>query len=68
MNIATIKELRNAFADYVRSEGCSCCQDTKKHDKAARRLGTLLRVEPYADGSGFDFTKYRTPDTDGQPK
>lgn len=54
------KELRQAFADYVYSEGCTCCQNTEKHDAAAARLGKLLRVTPYADGSGYDFTKYRS--------
>jgi len=53
------REIRSAFAEYVYSEGCDCCSDVKRHDAAAARLGKLLRVEPYADGSGYDFSKYR---------
>ena len=50
--------IRDALADYIRSEGCSCCQDTEKHQEAAKRLAELLNVEPYKDGSGYNFYKY----------
>jgi hypothetical protein len=55
-----LKELRNALADYIASEGCSCCQNTEAHDAAADRLGKLLRVKRYEDDSGYDFYSYRT--------
>jgi len=55
-----LAELRNAFADYKYSEGCSCCRDLKRHDEAAIRLAKLLKVPPYKDGSGFHFTKFVT--------
>ncbi len=55
-----ISEIRRAFADYVASEGCSCCQDRPAHEEAAERLGKLLRVAKYSDGSGRDFYKYKT--------
>jgi hypothetical protein len=53
-------QLRTAIADYMISEGCSCCQDTEKHNEAAENIAKLLDVEPYEDGSGYDFYKYKT--------
>jgi len=53
-------EIRRAFADYVASEGCSCCQNTEAHEKAARRLGKLLKVPRYRDGSGYQFGRFAT--------
>jgi len=37
-----LEEIRQAFADYYASEGCSCCQDIEPHEKASLRLGELL--------------------------
>jgi hypothetical protein len=54
------KEVRQAIADYMRSEGCSCCQDRDSHIKHKERLAKLLRVSKYSDGSGYDFSKYQT--------
>jgi len=54
-----IKEIRTAVADYMYSEGCSCCRGLE-HDANAARLGKLLKVPPYPDGSGHDFSKFRT--------
>lgn len=56
MNLA---EIRRAVADYMQSEGCSCCRDTEAHEKHAAVLAKLLRVKKYADSSGYDFSKYR---------
>lgn len=52
--------LRQAVADYIRSEGCSCCRDMGAHDKNAARIAELLDVPPYPDGSGHDFHKFAT--------
>lgn len=49
------KLVRDAFQDYVRSEGCSCCQDYEAHKEAGNKLGKLLNFKPYSDGSGYDF-------------
>ena len=57
MNLETI---RNAVADYMRSEGCSCCQDIDKHESNTERLAELLDVEMYSDNSGYNFNKYST--------
>ncbi len=52
--------IRQAVADYMYSEGCSCCRNIDEHEENSKRLGKLLEVEPYSDGSGYDFFKYRT--------
>jgi hypothetical protein len=57
----TIPILREAVANYMFSEGCSCCESINAHAKHKRRLGKLLNVEMYDDGSGYNFSKYRTP-------
>lgn len=59
------KELRQAVADYMYSEGCSCCRDTPAHDEHKARLGKLLRVRSedagMKDGSRwYDFSKFRS--------
>lgn len=60
MTPAERKELRTAVADYMRAEGCSCCRDTEGHEKAKERIAKLLKVPRYSDGSGYDFSKFRT--------
>lgn len=57
---AEIVEIRTAFADYVKSEGCGCCGSKDAHDEASERLGKLLDVEKYSDGIGFNFYAYAT--------
>lgn len=51
--------LRTAVADYVRSEGCSCCQDREAHDKAYERMTTLLGIRK-KDG-WRSLVPYRSP-------
>lgn len=53
-------KIRRAVADYMRSEGCSCCRDREAHEQHAAALAKLLRVPKYEDGSGYDFARYRT--------
>jgi len=52
---------RRAFADYKRSEGCSCCRNIEAHDEAETRMAHLLAVKRYSDDSGWDWTPYQTP-------
>lgn len=52
--------LQKAVADYMWSEGCSCCQNVKAHEKAEARLAELLKPDAYEDGSGWDWGKYKT--------
>jgi hypothetical protein len=53
-----LEQIRQAFADYVASEGCSCCQNTELHDEALQRLGKLLDIPAYSDGSGIDTWQF----------
>ena len=55
-----LREIRQAVADYMQSEGCSCCRDYDAHKLHTERLGKLLKVSKYDDGSGRNFSKYRT--------
>jgi hypothetical protein len=52
------KAVRNAVANYMRSEGCGCCGNREDHDKHREILGRLLRAAKYKDGSGHDFRRY----------
>ena len=56
----TIAEIRRAVADYMRSEGCSCCRDSEAHTEHEARLAKMLRVPKYEDGSGFNFSRFET--------
>lgn len=57
---ATLDEIRQAVADYMGSEGCSCCRLEEAHRAHAARLAKLLDVPTYPDGSGYDFSQFRT--------
>lgn len=50
--------IRQALADYVCSEGCSCCQDRDAHEKARERLAKLLGIRKKDDW--YDLSKYRS--------
>jgi hypothetical protein len=52
-----LKRIRVAVANYMRSEGCSCCRSSD-HDKNREVLAKLLRVRKYQDW--YDFTRYET--------
>lgn len=59
-----LAQIRTAVADYMWSEGCSCCSDRDKHYEDRERLGKLLRV-PRKDDY-YDFQPYRSkPNTAG---
>ncbi len=60
VSISVLEQIRQAFADYRRAEGCSCCRDNDAHKEAEKRLAELLRPIPYDDGSGFDWWQYCT--------
>ena len=55
-----LKTIRQAVADYMLSEGCSCCRSIDAHKEHEARLAKLLRVPKYKDGSGYDFGKFRS--------
>lgn len=54
------RKLRTAVGDYMYSEGCDCCCNTDAHAEHKVVLAKLLNVPKYADGSGYDFYKYRS--------
>lgn len=55
-----VKQIREAIANYMQSEGCSCCRDIDAHIQHKMILAKLLRVPKYEDGSGYIFSKFRT--------
>ena len=57
---AKLAEIRRAVADYMWSEGCSCCQNIDAHKRHSAILAKILRVPKYPDGSGHDFYRFRT--------
>lgn len=52
------KKIRKAIANYMRSEGCSCCQDVDAHKEHTKILAKLLNVPMYKDKSGYNFHKF----------
>ena len=54
-----LSDVRRAVADYMYSEGCSCCRSSN-HDENGEWLAKLLKVKKYADKSGYDWFKYRS--------
>ena len=55
-----IEKIRNAIADYMAAEGCSCCRDIDGWEAARKRIAELLNVPMYDDESGYDFSQFRT--------
>ena len=51
--------IRAAVANYVSTEGCSCCE-SPHHVEDKARLAKLLQVRQYSDGSGYDFKRYES--------
>ncbi len=56
----TIAQIRRAVADYMSSEGCSCCRSIDRHDENEAVLAKLLKVPMYSDKSGYDFGRFET--------
>jgi len=53
-------DVRRAVANYIRSEGCGCCGDYEVHKQDEDRLGEVLCVPKYKDGSGRNFSKFQS--------
>jgi len=53
-----IEKIRKAIAEYMYSEGCSCCRNISKHEENIKNIAKLLGVEQYSDGSGYNFMQY----------
>jgi len=54
------KVIRELIANYMRSEGCTCCQDLEEHADVKRRLGELLNCGKYNDEDEYNFYQYAT--------
>jgi hypothetical protein len=54
-----LKQLRNAVANYMQSEGCSCCRDCEAHERHTNTLAKLLKVPKYNDDSGYNFSRFK---------
>lgn len=63
-----LEKIRQALADYVHSEGCTCCQSIEPHNAALSALAALLNVGPYSDGSGYDLRPFRSSVAQGRAK
>ncbi len=61
--VVSLREIRQAIADYMHSEGCSCCEDMDAHNEHKKRIAKLLRVPEYFDKSGYNFVKFRTKES-----
>jgi hypothetical protein len=61
-----IKNIRQAVADYMSSEGCACCRNVEAHKTHEAALAKLLHVPKYKDGSGYDFGRFRTKHSNGE--
>jgi hypothetical protein len=59
MTKAELDAIRTAVADYMKTEGCGCCQD-ETHRVNTNRLGKLLEAPLYPNGEDYDFTSFRS--------
>ena len=60
MEARALAAIRRAVADYMQSEGCSCCRNYEVHQEHKASLAKLLRVPKYKDGSGYNFGRFAT--------
>lgn len=56
--------IRRAIADYMSSEGCSCCEGGI-HGKHENTIAKLLNVPMYKDKSGYKFSKFESKEKSG---
>jgi len=56
---ATKKQIREAFANYIGSEGCDCCRG-KDHQEHQDILAKMLGIPRYSDNSGNDYSQFKT--------
>ena len=57
---AHLEKIRAAVADYMWSEGCSCCRDIDAHKVNEAKIAALLDVPAHEDGGGFNFDKFKS--------
>jgi len=54
--VVRVKDIRQAVADYMRSEGC----EGADHDEHEAAVAKLLGVPMWDDESGYNFNQYAT--------
>jgi len=55
-----LQQIRQALADYMQAEGCSCCRNHEAHAASKAILAKLLKVPGYRDGFGYNFNKFKS--------
>ena len=50
-----IDKIRLAFCNYVRTEGCSCCEHDSHQKEDKEIICRLLKIPRYKDNSGWDI-------------
>jgi hypothetical protein len=50
------ERLRLLFANYLRTEGCYCCQD-EAHESIGDEIAEMLDMPRHGDDSGIDWSK-----------
>lgn len=49
-----LKDIKEQFSKYVKSEGCGCCENSEEHKEAANALGELLDFDKFPEGPGYE--------------
>jgi hypothetical protein len=52
-------KLRTLVANVLASGGCGCCE-ASDHDEHISALCKVLNMKRHADGSGYDYWRYRS--------
>jgi len=55
--LINVEIIRKAIANYMGSEGCSCCR-SNNHEDNKKVIAELLEVPMFDDESGYDFYKF----------
>lgn len=55
-----LTDVRRLVADYIGSEGCSCCEDASHKEEHLPALAKALGVPMYHDKSGYNFPRFKT--------
>lgn len=59
-----MQKVRQAIADYMRTEGCSCCRDYDGHIQNRKKLALLLDVPEHPEEDDYyDFSGYRSDES-----
>lgn len=49
------EKIRTAVANYISSEGCSCCRDIEAHKKNTKILAELLEVPLHGEAGDYIY-------------